>query len=205
MDWGHTVSLTMLLVTLVLTAFTELKDGRIPDWITLPALLVGFLVGYLEGGITLGSSVGGFVVGFGFLFIFYMFGGMGGGDVKLMGAVGALMGYPAILPILMYTAFVGGAMAVILLIWRRQFWQGLARSCTMLFSWRKGPSLDDVEAEAAAGGEAASGREDGEGRQDEGGDAEAAPGRERLTIPYGLAIIAGCMMHMFLQTERLAR
>ena len=178
MDWGHIVSLTTLVAALVATTFTELKDGRIPDWITLPALLVGFLVGYLEGGIPLGSSLMGFVAGFGFLFIFYMFGGMGGGDVKLMGAVGALMGFPQILPILMYTAFIGGAMALLVLVWNRRFWRGLGRSLSLFFRWGKGPSLHE-EDEPEAG--------------------------KRLTIPYGLAIVAGCLVHVFMQTGRMPR
>ena len=159
------VALITLAAMLVVTSYAELKNNRIPNWITLPGLLVGLLAGYLPGGITLGQSVVGFGVGFGFLFVFYMFGGMGGGDVKLMGAVGALMGYPMILSVLMFTALIGGAMGVAVLIWNQR---ALRSVLTHLNPFRRAP----IEP-----------------------TAEEAP---KPSIPYGLAIIAGCLVTFFL-------
>lgn len=156
---------------LIATAYTELKDNRIPNVIPLIGLTVGLLVGYFPGGPTLGQSIVGFLAGFGFLFVFYMFGGMGGGDVKLMGAVGALVGYPAILTVLMFTALIGGLMAIVVLIWNRQALKQVARSLNP-FRRRKG--------EAAA---------------EEGAEPPPAP-----TIPYGLAIVGGCLATFFLGT-----
>ncbi len=164
-DPGMMVSLGAVAVVLTIAVYLEMKESRIPNWLTLPAMTVGLVVGYLPGGISLWSSVIGLVMGFGFLFIFYLFGGIGGGDVKLMGAIGALLGQQLIGPTLVYTAMVGGFMAVIVLIWRKSFWSGLKRGMQMLVRGRK--------AETAQGGQ------------------------EPTTIPYGLAIAAGCLLAMF--------
>ena len=56
------------------------------------------------------------VVGFGFFFLFYIAGGMGAGDVKLMAAIGSLLGPKDVLYAGAYTAIAGGVYAVILLV-----------------------------------------------------------------------------------------
>ena len=75
-------------------------------------------------------------MGFGFLFIFYMFGGVGGGDVKLMGAAGALLGSKLIQPALFYTAVIGAFLAIMMVIWRRDFWVRLAGGLRRLAFWQ---------------------------------------------------------------------
>lgn len=164
-DPVYMVSLGALLLVLVVSVYTELKDNRIPNWVTLPAVGVGLLAGYAPGGITLAASVQGFLIGFLFLFVFYMFGGMGGGDVKLMGALGALMGYPAILTTVVYTAVLGGFMAFAVLIWNRNFWHGLWQSVAMLLRRKKPESETTEEAEDKMG-----------------------------TVPYGIAIVLGALL-----------
>ena len=164
-DTGHLIALGALAVILTSTAFTELKDHRIPNAVTIGGLALGLLIGYLPGGISFSSSFGGFLIGFGFLFLFYMFGGMGGGDVKLMGAVGALLGYPLIKTALVYTALIGGAMAFVKMIWHPPFWRRIFRL----------GKVHMAETEETEGEEAGLG-----------------------SIPYGFAIICGCLMTIFL-------
>jgi prepilin peptidase CpaA len=105
-------------VVLALSVYTELKEKRIPNALTVSGMIAGLALGYLPGGLTLGASALGLLIGFGTLFVFYVLGGMGGGDVKLMGAVGALAGFPMILSILFHTAIIGGAMALLQLVWK---------------------------------------------------------------------------------------
>lgn len=169
LDPGSLLALTVLGAMLVVTAYTELQDSRIPNWVTIPGLLAGLLIGYLPGGVSLGSSVGGFLTGFGFLFVFYMFGGMGGGDVKLMGAVGSLMGYPLVIKALMYTALIGGMMAVVVMVWRHV-------PAARIAAWM---SPSGAEPEPAAGVQA---------------EGEDAPPPDPSTVPYGFAIIGGCLV-----------
>ncbi|WP_459558224.1 A24 family peptidase [Lacunimicrobium album] len=77
-----------------LAAFWDLKERRIPNWLTLPVFGAGWvyqlwfngLGGLADGGL-------GFLVGFGTLFVLWMVGGGGGGDVKLMGALSVWLGF----------------------------------------------------------------------------------------------------------------
>lgn len=82
---------TILLVALA--AVWDFRQRRIPNWLTLSAIPLGVFWNTWAGGLAgLQSSLAGFAVGFGLLFILFAIGGGGGGDVKLMGALGAWVG-----------------------------------------------------------------------------------------------------------------
>ena len=131
------LSLSVLALVLAVAVYIELKERRIPNWLTLPGMGLGLLISYTQGNTALWSSLGGLGMGFGFLFIFYVFGGVGGGDVKLMGAAGALMGSTLVKPALFYTAMIGAFIAVLMVIWRKDFWTRLAWGFHRLAFWRK--------------------------------------------------------------------
>jgi len=90
----------------------DLKRRQIANWIPLSALAAGFgwqighygLRGLLDAGI-------GTVTGFAVFLIFYLLGGMGGGDVKLMAGFGALLGFNQLVAAALWTAGVGGLIA----------------------------------------------------------------------------------------------
>jgi prepilin peptidase CpaA len=63
----------------------------------------------------------GFLVGLGLLLIPYLLGGMGAGDVKLMAAIGALMGTGFVFYSFIYTALIGGIIALLLIFKTRGF------------------------------------------------------------------------------------
>lgn len=83
----------------------DLRTRTLPNWLTVPVGLLAFLThpamgafgvhpflqtqSWLAG---LGFAAAGFGVGFGILFILWLIGGGGGGDVKLMGSLGAWIG-----------------------------------------------------------------------------------------------------------------
>lgn len=131
-------ALLVLAVMLSVAVYVELKERRIPNWLTLSGMALGLLIGYLDGTTAFWSSLGGLAIGFGFLFIFYVFGGVGGGDVKLMGAAGTLMGSVMIKPALFYTAFIGAFLAVMILVWRRDFWVRISQGFRRMVFWHKG-------------------------------------------------------------------
>jgi prepilin peptidase CpaA len=132
-------ALMVLAVMLSIAVYTELKERRIPNWLTMSGMALGLLIAYLHGTPAFWLSLGGLAVGFGFLFIFYVFGGLGGGDVKLMGAAGALLGVDMIKSALVFTAFIGAFLAILMVIWRKEFWSRLGYRLRRLAFWRKEP------------------------------------------------------------------
>src|ERR1700688_2642434 len=97
----------------------DLARRHIANWIPIAALAGGF--GWQIGksgwpGVL--TALAGTVVGFAVFLIFYLLGGMGGGDVKLMAGFGALLGAGRLLEAALWTAGVGGIMAVVALGWK---------------------------------------------------------------------------------------
>lgn len=132
------LALIALALMLTVAVYVEVKENRIPNWLTLSGMALGLLVSFLNGRPAFWSSLGGLAIGFGFLFVFYVFGGVGGGDVKLMGASGALMGADLIKPALVYTAVLGAFLAVVIVVWRKDFWLRAGQGVRRLAFWRKG-------------------------------------------------------------------
>jgi prepilin peptidase CpaA len=109
------------LLLLVLSACWDLKYRKIPNWATLPGIILGLGLNGLHGGWAgMKASGMGFLVGFAALLILFVLGWMGGGDVKLMAAVGALKGYPFVTSALFYSLLVGVVIGVAMLIWNRR-------------------------------------------------------------------------------------
>jgi prepilin peptidase CpaA len=121
---GYGVSVGILAAVLVVAAYADLRWGTVPNWLTYPAIAAGLvasaLVGELEGraGEAVTYHVFGLAVGFGVLFVAYLLGGMGGGDVKLMAAVGAFLGWPSVLHALVYSFLAAAAVGLIVMIWQ---------------------------------------------------------------------------------------
>ncbi len=114
---------------------SDVKYGRIPNKLTYPAILAGVALGFLTGGTEgMWSSFAGFGLGFGVLFGGMMFGGIGGGDVKLAAALGALVGLPATALGLLYMCLCSGAMAFAILIWKGKLFASLRRIGRYMFT-----------------------------------------------------------------------
>ncbi|GAB4324209.1 MAG: prepilin peptidase [Candidatus Zixiibacteriota bacterium] len=91
---------------------TDLRWRRIPNVLTFPAaglgLVFGFVIGGLEG---LKVAALGMGIGLGALIVPYLAGGMGAGDVKLMAALGSLVGPHVIFSVFVYTILIGGILS----------------------------------------------------------------------------------------------
>ena len=107
----------MLTTLLVVASVMDVRFRRIPNWLTYPAVLIGIGFHTLSLGID-GFLFGaaGMLLGFGILIIFYLVGGMGAGDVKLMAAVGSFLGPKGVFIAFVFTALVGGIYALVLLV-----------------------------------------------------------------------------------------
>jgi len=118
-----------------IAAVSDLRFQRIPNKLTYPAALVGVVlhcaVGIVNENETLLSglkeSLLGLALGFGVLFLGYMFGGIGGGDVKLAAALGAMVGLGVTGNGLLYMGLLGGAIALSIMIWKGKLIASLRR------------------------------------------------------------------------------
>lgn len=101
------------LVVLAIATFTDLRSRRIPNWLSLPFLVAGIVVSAcLHGWKGVANSLEGIALG-AFLFgILSLLGGMGMGDVKLCGAIGAWIWPHQMFIALVLTGITGGVMAL---------------------------------------------------------------------------------------------
>jgi prepilin peptidase CpaA len=98
---GIPLSLVILASLVLVASLLDLLWRRIPNWLTVTAALTGLVLGFWEGGTAgLVTSILGLLLGFALLLPGYLLHMTGGGDLKLMAAVGSLLG-----PILILYAF----------------------------------------------------------------------------------------------------
>jgi prepilin peptidase CpaA len=110
----------VLLVMLLAAALFDVLYRRIPNWITVSGVVLGLVINTVLGppDAGLGFSLAGLGVSFGIYVALYALRAMGAGDVKLMAAIGALVGWERWFGIFFVTALVGGVMALILVVSR---------------------------------------------------------------------------------------
>jgi prepilin peptidase CpaA len=116
-----------LAVALALAAgYTDWRSRRIPNWLTVPGLVVGVSVNALAGGwLGLKASLLGAGLGLLLLLPFVFLRSLGAGDWKLAGALGAFVGPAVLVDLLMGSVLVAGIMALALVIYKRRFVQTL--------------------------------------------------------------------------------
>ncbi|MEA1962047.1 MAG: prepilin peptidase [Bacillota bacterium] len=101
---------------LIVTAFTDIDEGIIPDVITYPGVVAGLVFSFFTIGIK--SSIIGMLAFAGVFFLIAVLsrGGMGGGDVKLVAVIGAFMGIKGALLVFVLSSVMGGLWAIGLLV-----------------------------------------------------------------------------------------
>jgi prepilin peptidase CpaA len=98
-----------------IAAVCDVRTRRIPNLLTGPAVLLGLLLHLTLGGPgQAGWAFAGGLIGGGVFLVFYLAGGMGAGDVKLMAAVACLAGAHSVPHLLVATAIMGGMLALVL-------------------------------------------------------------------------------------------
>jgi prepilin peptidase CpaA len=106
-------------VALSAAAFFDLRSGRIPDWLTISALLTALATRVAVCGVGgtggLGEGLAGALLAATVAVPMAIWGSMGWGDVKLLAAVGAFFSWPAIATALMIISICGAAQAILTL------------------------------------------------------------------------------------------
>ena len=145
--------------------------------LTLGALAAGLLFRVPMGMEAVGSGLLAASMAFGFGFFFFLLGGLGAGDVKLMAGVAAFLGMEGLLVGLVVMAFTGAAMAVVTAA-RKGL---LGKTCRNLFliglTFGK-KSFTGWKGESMAA-------------------TLTRPGADAVQNPYGVAIAAGAMAGWF--------
>ncbi len=167
----------ILLLLLFSAAIFDLTRKKIPNFITLPVIGWGLITSALAGGLKgFFFSSSGLLLGLGILVIPFALGGIGGGDVKLLGAVGALQGAHFLLRAALAGALCGGALALLYLLAGGQLQRSLYRICALI-RW---PALSGYSLGSTAH------------RADSFSPVNGNAGGP-VAIPYGLAIALGTL------------
>ncbi len=106
----------VFVATLLVITFIDIDHQIIPDIITLPGIPICFAASFALPHITYMQSIMGILVGGGSLFmvawLYHLLTkkeGMGGGDIKLLGMMGAIIGWKGVL----FTIFVASAVGTL--------------------------------------------------------------------------------------------
>jgi len=103
-------------------AAIDLKTRRIPNALTAATAALGIgLAAFGISGVSVGASLAGLALGFALMMPGRLLGATGGGDVKLMAAMGAIIGIQRMPVAFVATAIAGGVLAVLIALGRGRF------------------------------------------------------------------------------------
>jgi prepilin peptidase CpaA len=135
MDFSSDLFLTAVLTSILIIAVTvDLRVRKIPNLLTFPAMLAALTFHSVTGGWKgFVFSAEGLALGIALFLIPYIMGGMGAGDAKLMGAIGAIVGPRGVFLACLFTAVAGGFYALIVFLLNRPYFKSfIQRSALML-------------------------------------------------------------------------
>jgi len=119
-----------LMVVLVgIAVYTDVRSEKIPNQLTAPFAIAGLVVSVALHGVDgLLSSLEGLGVGLAVFLLSSLFGRLlGGGDIKLLMAIGAIQGPLFLVWTAVYMALVGGVLAIGVSVARKDFLASLRR------------------------------------------------------------------------------
>lgn len=123
----------LILLSATTAGYFDLRWRRIPNWLVAATVALSLLWHTLEGGWAgFLLSGGGLLSGMALLLPLYLLRGMGAGDVKLFGAIGAAVTYNHILTVFVIAALIAGMMALFRVVVARAFVATLANVADIL-------------------------------------------------------------------------
>lgn len=143
-----------LVLMVLAAAFSDIRSRSIPNWLTLGGIAAGVALNTYSTGLAgLKFAAIGFGVAALIFLPLFMIRFLGGGDVKLMAAVGTLAGAANLFGIFIFDAIFGGVVALVLIIARGRLKKTLRNTGQMLASLFKGKAPYKQNEELEAGGE----------------------------------------------------
>ena len=110
---------TLLAILLLIAAGWDIHSREIPNWLNLVIALTAPLAWWAQGYTfypDIAWQIGTATAVFGAFVGLFFLGGIGGGDVKMIGALALWIDFRLILPLLMVMALAGGIIAAAMLI-----------------------------------------------------------------------------------------
>lgn len=155
MDWQTLIvehwQVKLVSVILIVAAYIDGKQLRVPNWITFPMVLAGVAFhGVSAGWSGFEFSIWGMCVGLLCLLPLYSVGGMGAGDVKLMAGIGAWLGSTVTWQAFCVSVAVGAVMAVVMVVARkswRHHYSNFLQIAAELLTIRDPRQLSEIAAE----------------------------------------------------------
>ncbi|MBU0606388.1 MAG: A24 family peptidase [Armatimonadetes bacterium] len=161
---------------LIISVFTDVRDGKIYNAVTLPFALLGLILNIIDKGLSgLLFSLAGLGMGLALFFLSAFLGRiLGAGDCKLFAAVGALQGPQFLLWAILFSLAVGGVFAILVALWRGVLRHSLRRVWEAVYFkiYLKMPM--DISTSSS-----------------------------KLRLPYAVAILAGSLFTIWYQQGRL--
>lgn len=113
----------IVIAGLGIAAVLDWRLRKVPNWLTFSMILTGILMQTIYGGTAgLKESVFGALLGIALLYLPFALGGMGGGDVKLMSAIGAFAGPLVLIKVFLASAIFGGVLSLFEIA-RKRMWR----------------------------------------------------------------------------------
>jgi len=133
-------------VLAAIAGWIDWRYRRIPNWLTVPGLLIGIAANSMARGWPgAKDSLLGAGLGLALLLPFVLIRALGAGDWKLAGAMGAFVGPGYLITVLLAAVLIAGVMGLVLIIWKKRVKQtlrNLARILAAFLSLRlPGPDL----------------------------------------------------------------
>jgi prepilin peptidase CpaA len=117
-------------IVLAIAAVTDVCFRKIPNLLTFPAMATALCYHVAKGGLEgFLFSASGLVLGIAVLIVPFLLGGMGAGDTKLMGVVGATLGPKGVFIAALFTFLFGGIYAFIICIIHSDVRKNILKRC----------------------------------------------------------------------------
>jgi len=125
---------SMLIVFVLIAAIHDAATQRIPNWISLVIILLGMGWNiFSTEGLKAWDSGLGLLAGFVLMLPSYVFGGMGAGDVKLIAAIGSVLGIDHVLDVVLYSYMAMFVMAILFIVVKGDLAKLLRRLRTLVY------------------------------------------------------------------------
>jgi prepilin peptidase CpaA len=149
----------------------DVRYRRIPNKLVLATLIGGLAVNTLFAGWAgLITSICGFVLAFVLMLVLHLIGTMGAGDVKLFGAIGAVIGRSLVPQTFLIVAIIGGVLAICKMVYARRTASTMLGVAYFFYGLLPGQKLPHV----------------------------AIPKDSSFTLPYAVPICLGSVISFFL-------